>query len=332
MEIEIIAEAAQGFEGNIIKSELLIRAAAAAGADAIKFQMVFSNELATPDYKYYELFKELEMTYEQWRKLADIAKECNIRLYADIFGSKSLSLALKLDIQCVKIHGTDIANISLLEDVNASPVKHILLGAGGAYSNEIKLAVEVLSDKQITILLGFQSYPTETQNNQIARIKLLQNTFKNNPQVTLGFADHADPQTNEAIALAATAIGAGVSVIEKHITLSRNLKMEDYESALNPDEFELFSSAIRKSALAIGSSNDANDFGMSEQEKSYRKMIRRHVVAKADIPKGAILTPSHLVLKRTSVSEPITDLTDVYNKIAITAISENAAITRNNID
>lgn len=332
MTIEIIAEAAQGFEGNSIKSELLIRAAAAAGADAIKFQMVFADELATADYKYYELFKGLEMSYDQWYELVLIATESNINLYADIFGSKSLEFADRLNIQCVKIHGTDIANIDLLEQVNNSSVPQVLLGAGGAYRDEIEMAVRTLSAKKVTVLLGFQSYPTETQNNHIARIPLLLSALKKYTHVTIGFADHADPQTNEAIALAAAAVGAGASVIEKHITLSRNLKMEDHESALNPDEFELFSSAIRKCALAVSMSNDVNDFGMSDQEHDYRKTIRRHVVAKTDIAEGTVLTPTHLVLKRSSETEPITELSEVYNKKTRTLISMNEAITRNQIN
>ena len=49
--IKIIAEIAQGFEGNSIYSELFVKAAAASGADALKFQLVYADELATPDYK-----------------------------------------------------------------------------------------------------------------------------------------------------------------------------------------------------------------------------------------------------------------------------------------
>ena len=69
----IIAEIAQGFEGNFEQSKLLIKAAAKAGADAVKFQLVYANELATADYKYYSLFKELEMSISQWQSLKDYA-------------------------------------------------------------------------------------------------------------------------------------------------------------------------------------------------------------------------------------------------------------------
>ena len=68
-ELKIIAEIAQGFEGNFEQSKLLIKAAAKAGADAVKFQLVYADELATVDYQYYSLFKELEMEEVQLKSL-----------------------------------------------------------------------------------------------------------------------------------------------------------------------------------------------------------------------------------------------------------------------
>jgi len=62
----IIAEAAQGFEGDPLLARLLVQAAARAGADAVKFQLVYADEIATPEYKYYDLFKKLEMPATCW--------------------------------------------------------------------------------------------------------------------------------------------------------------------------------------------------------------------------------------------------------------------------
>ena len=112
--IEIIAELAQGFEGNPEQAKLLIRAAAKSGANAAKLQMVFADELATPDYEHYEFFKTLEMSNESWSELVSYAKEKRIELQVDIFGPHSLSLSTNLGIKTVKIHGTDIAHLNPL--------------------------------------------------------------------------------------------------------------------------------------------------------------------------------------------------------------------------
>ena len=89
MTIEIIAELAQGFEGKAEQARLLLKAAASAGADAAKYQLVYADELATPDYKYYDLFCSLEMTDDVWMGLSTYARELGITLQVDIFGSRS---------------------------------------------------------------------------------------------------------------------------------------------------------------------------------------------------------------------------------------------------
>src|SRR5689334_16135485 len=156
MNLEIIAELAQGFEGDPMKARLLIKAAAAAGADAAKFQLVYADELATPDYKYYDLFKSLEMSDEVWQDLYSYAQQLKFHLYLDIFGTKSLALCEKIGIKSVKLHGTDIANIGLLNEINKSSIGNIILGAGGAHLSEIETALDLLKNKNVTVLLGFQ--------------------------------------------------------------------------------------------------------------------------------------------------------------------------------
>src|SRR6185369_11224283 len=135
--------------------------------------LVYADELATPDYKYYELFRSLEMADEVWTGLVAYAGELGVRLYLDIFGGRSLRLAEQLGLKVVKLHGTDISNVGFLEQVASSSVPKILLGAGGAYASELERAINILSEKEVVVLLGFQGYPTPNEANQIARIRLL---------------------------------------------------------------------------------------------------------------------------------------------------------------
>lgn len=70
----IVAEAAQGFEGDPGILRLLVCAAAKAGADAVKLQIVFADEVAVPGYAYYDLFRQLEMAGAEWRAIRDLAR------------------------------------------------------------------------------------------------------------------------------------------------------------------------------------------------------------------------------------------------------------------
>lgn len=328
MKIEIIAELAQGFEGRPEQARLLLKAAAAAGADAAKFQLVYADELATPDYKYYELFRSLEMADEVWSELATYAAELGIQLHLDIFGTHSLQLAERIGVAALKLHGTDIANIGLLTEVANSSVQKILLGAGGAYSSELQQAIDILSAKNVVVLLGFQGYPTPNDANQIARVRLLADRLTATyPNVAVGFSDHAPPESPLRYALAAMAIGAGAKVLEKHLTLGKIMRLEDHEAALNPDEFSEFTQAIRGCAQALGKAADCGDFGMSESEEAYRKMIRRHVVASRNLEGGIVVSPSDLTLKRTSAEQPFTDLALVYQKTVKHGVQKNAPVS-----
>ena len=323
MRTKIIAEVAQGFEGSFNQSKLLIKAAAKAKANAVKFQLVFADELATKDYKYYKLFKNLEMTNHKWKLISDYTKKLSIELMVDIFGKKSLSLADKLGIKCIKIHGTDITNIQLLRLVSKSNVQTVILGIGGSKYEEIEKATKILKNKKLIVLLGFQGYSTKTKDNQISRIKTLLN--KIDEDVIFGFADH-EIKENIKYTLPLIAIGFGAKIIEKHITLGKVMQLEDHESALNPDEFKSFVDIVRSSEKAIGMSKDKSDFGMSNSEVEYSKKIRRHVVSAKKILKGTIIKPEHLMLKRTSSKSSIQDLNKAYNKKIIRTIEKNQPI------
>lgn len=332
MSVEIIAELAQGFEGCPEQARMLLKAAAASGADAAKFQLVYADELATPDYKYYDLFQSLEMSDEVWERLANYASELGIQLQVDIFGIRSLNQAIKIGVSAIKLHGTDISNLGLLNQVAKSSVNKVLLGAGGAHLSELEQAIEVLSAKDLVVILGFQGYPTPNDANQIARVRLLTQRFNTmHPKLKIGFADHASPDSPLRYSLAAIAIGAGATVVEKHLTLGRLMKLEDHESALNVEEFFEFTDTIRNSMLALGFASDVEDFDMSESERGYRKMIRRHVVARRNLDVGDEIFPSDLILKRTSADHAITDLSLVYQKIVKEAVNINSPVLPGNI-
>jgi sialic acid synthase SpsE len=328
MELKIIAELAQGFEGNYQQSRLLMKAAAIAGADAVKYQLVYADELATPGYKYYKLFKTLEMPDEEWQDLKKYSEELGIELHLEIFGNRSLKLAENIGAESVKLHGTDMNNEGLLIRIAKSSVHKVTLGAGGGYKSEILNALKLLKNKDVTVLLGFQGYPTPVNTNQIDRIRVLNQVLSDEyNEVKVGFADHADPDNKLSFALPAAAIGAGAKVIEKHLTLGKVMKMEDHESALNPDEFAEFTEIMRKCYASMGQAKEQDDFGMSEQESDYRNMIRRHVVANHTIPPGKKITAEDVVLKRSNIDQPLTNILAVYGKETAKEIHANSAIT-----
>jgi N,N'-diacetyllegionaminate synthase len=329
MSIEIIAEIAQGFEGKPHQAAALVRVAADAGADAAKLQLVYASELAVAGYKYYDLFGTLEMPDSAWADLAALSKQRSIKLHLDIFGPRSLGLAEKLGAGAVKIHATDLSNEGLLKMVAASGVERVLLSCGGGFRSEIEHALSVLSAKKIVLLLGFQGYPTPNIANQIARVRAFEKQYgRADGSIIIGFADHAPPETGLSHVLSAAALGAGATVLEKHLTLAKVMKLEDHESAMNPDEFSAFVSDMRAGHEALGTCESGqDDFGMHESEMAYRRMVRKHVVATRALPAGTVLAPADLALKRSATENALDDIASAYGKRLLKAIAQDEAVT-----
>lgn len=330
--VTIIAEAAQGFEGNALKASLLIAAAAAAKANAVKFQMVLADELATPDYKHYELFKSLELPETEWHNLKKEADDLHIEIIIDVFGPLSLSRSLAMGVSTVMTHATDLANQELLREIASSPVDTVILGIGGAYRHEIDTALAILREKNIVLMFGFQGYPTEVADNNISRIQLLCDHVKDFDHVKIGFADHSLPETSNHLLLSLMAIGAGALVLEKHMTLGECIKMEDYESALNPDRFKNYVEQIHQSFPALGLSENYDDFGMATSEVKYRQNTRRSVISARALKKGQQITAKDLTQLRHSENGDFTAFDDLIGCIVNRDIPQHTAIKGSDID
>ena len=109
------------------------------------------------------------------------------------------------------------------------------------------------------------------------------------------------------------------------------MEMEDFESALNPDEFQAFIAQLKTAEKALGNFNVAEDFGMSEAEKIYRKNVRRDVVALREIEQGEKLNAQNLTLKRTAHEKSINQLELVIGKTVKNTIQKNQAVVNNDI-
>ena len=87
--------------------------------------------------------------------------------------------------------------------------------------DELEKSLIVLKNKEVDLLLGFQSYPTENCDNHILRFSKVSSIAQNSQKFQIGFADHANPNNQMKFAIACTAVGAGYEVIEKHLTLGK---------------------------------------------------------------------------------------------------------------
>ena len=301
--IYLIAEVAQGFEGKLDLVLKHIELASKSKIDAIKFQMIFADDLSTIDYKYYKLYKSLELDYKDWVLIKKKCKKKKIDLILDIFGTKSLEIAKKINPSAVKIHPTDIDNYEFLKKINNSNLKKIILGIGGSYINEILYAKKTLKNKIVILMMGIQNYPNSLKDNSLYKFEKLKKIPKLKNSL-FGFADHTDTKDkNYYEYIAAICLGLGVNYFEKHFTINRNLKLEDYETAIEPKSISQFVQKLKNFSLIYGVNNIKKDF-LSKNEKKYRFSVRRSPIANKFIKKGEKISFNNISLKRTNQNSP----------------------------
>ena len=325
MPIEIIAEIAQGYEGSITQAILLARGAVRAGADAVKYQCVYADELATPDYQHYKLFKDLEMPIKAWQDVAEIIKSAGKRFYLDVFGEKSLELAVNLKANGIKIHATDFYNTDLVRAaIKAMP--KIFISLGGISIEELEQFLKyhrISPGPQVCLMFGFQAEPTPIEANNLLRIGEIKKRFSGFP---IGFMDHSDGSTDDSQTLALLTLPFEIDYIEKHMTLDRVLELEDYPSAICPKDFQTFIKRVRRLEEALGSAS----LELSEAEQTYRKKVLKVVVARKLLKKGDSILEEDISLKRVSIPGliPIYRKEDVTGKILKSDVQKHQQITK----
>jgi N,N'-diacetyllegionaminate synthase len=326
MPVEIIAEVAQGYEGDAVLARLLTKGAVRAGVDAIKFQLVYADELATRDYIHYDLFRSLEMPREAWQKVAEETKAGGARLYLDIYGERSLREAADLGADGIKISTTEFFNTRLVHSA-LDKMPRVFVSLGGISLEEMERFRDIhklAPGPQVCFMYGFQAEPTAIESNNLRRFRSLKERF---PGYRFGFMDHADGGSEDAMTLALVALGIGIDCVEKHISLDRILQLEDWVSALSPEQFKMFVQRIRHLEKALGT----DDLELTPIESEYRYKAVKVVVANRMLKKGEIVAADNLCLKRTSrLSSPsmIYRLEQVVGHTLAVDVQPDEAITK----
>ncbi len=305
----IIAEIGVNHNGDINKAKKLIEIASEAGADVVKFQTFNSEDLSTnyaPLAEYQEqnspelkdqsnLLKKLELTEADHFILKKYAEKFDIEFLSTAFTVQSVDFLSRLGLRRWKIPSGEINNIKLLEKI-ALLNQPIIISTGMSCLGEIETAINTLTSKnlnkeKITILHCNTAYPTPLEDVNLNVIKTLRSSFG----VNVGYSDHT-----LGIEVSTAAVALGSSVIEKHITLDRNLPGPDHKASLEPDEFKNLIKSIRNVTIALGSKIKQP----TKSEEININIARKSIVASKFIKTGEIFTEENLTSKRPATGVP----------------------------
>ena len=329
----IIAEAGVNHNGNFDMAVELIKKAAEAGADIVKFQTFKASNLVTKtakkaDYQIkenqlddtqFEMLKKLEMP-EHWHyDLIKVANEYNIEFLSTGFDIESIDFLESLSPSLYKIPSGELTNKFYLEHI-ASKDKPIIISTGMATMNEIKDALEVIENKgiqrdMITVLHCNTEYPTPMSDVNLMAMLSIQKEFN----VEIGYSDHT---LGIEVPIAAVALGA--SVIEKHFTLDKNLEGPDHKASLEPEELKAMVKAIRNIEKAISGSGIKSP---SNSEIKNMEIARKSIFINRDIEAGIVLTKQDFSFLRPGNGISPMNIDKIIGMKSNLAISKNTMLT-----
>lgn len=299
----IIAEAGVNHNGDIEVAKQLVRAAAKAGADYIKFQSFITTNVITmdapkADYQkistgssenQFEMVQKLELSRHDHEILITECEMFDIKFLSTAFDLESLSMLSELGVDLIKIPSGEITNLPLLRSM-ARCGDRFIISTGMANLGEIEATLQVFESADIeldniTLLHCTTEYPTPMIEVNLRAMTNLKHAFG----VAVGYSDHT-----RGIEVPIAAVALGAVVVEKHFTLNRSMVGPDHSASLEPDELELMVRSIRNIEQALGDGIKR----ATPSELKNKLIARKSLVAIKEIKVGETFTLENIGAKR----------------------------------
>lgn len=303
MSVLIIAEAGVNHNGDLELAKQLVRAAAEAGADLVKFQSFVTSKSISktapkanyqksstdPEESQYDMVRKLELSHADHLLLLEECKKCGIGFFSTAFDFESYDLLVHLGVELVKVPSGELTNLPYLRYV----ARHgfpLILSTGMAGIGEIDSALTVIEAagtprSKVTILHCTTEYPAPMSDVNLKAMQTLRVTFG----TPVGYSDHT-----RGIEIPIAAVALGATVIEKHFTLSRSLPGPDHQASLEPQELAAMVRGIRNVEVALGDGLKRP----SPSEIKNKAIARKSIVASRSISMGEVFSEDCLSTKR----------------------------------
>lgn len=293
----IVAEMSANHNMDLERAKDIIKAAADAGADAIKLQTYTPDTITIDSHEpcfmtakgglwegmtLYDLYKKAYTPWEWHAELFDCARSEGIDCFSSPFDMTAVDFLQQLDAPAYKIASFEINDIPLIKKV-AKTGKPIIISTGIAYLEDIDLAVRACKEEgneKVILLKCISAYPAPFSEMNLRSIPLIADTF----DCISGLSDHT---LGSEIAIAAVAMGA--RVIEKHFTLKRSDGGVDSAFSMEYEELKDMVKQIRNVETALGRAS----FELNEKQRNAREGSRSLFIVK-DIKKGEVFSEKNV--------------------------------------
>jgi pseudaminic acid synthase len=293
----IVAELSANHNQSFDQAVKLILAAKEAEVDAVKVQTYTADTMTLKSDKeffkikegtpwsgrtLYDLYQKASMPWEWQPKLKIIAKELGLDFFSTSFDISSLDFLEDMNVPIHKVASFELVDIPLIKAI-AQTKKPLFISTGMATFEEISeavLAAREAGATEIALLKCTSSYPACSNEMNLRAIPYLSKMF----EVPVGLSDHS---LNPEISIASIALGA--CIIEKHLTLSRDIPGPDSDFSLEPAELKQLVGDLRLIESSLGSEVCCTQ----NCEKSSR-VFRRSIFVVKDMKAGDLFTADNL--------------------------------------
>ena len=277
----IIAEIGVNHEGDEAIAADLIRKAAAAGADAVKFQtFLIENYISKIQPERYERTKGFQLSRDAFRRLSAIATEEGVTFFSTPLHMSDVDFLDEI-APIFKISSGDLTYLELIRHI-ASKGKPTILSTGLGTEEEVADAIaaftsvrpEAATDGSLIVLHCVASYPTEAANANLKNMHWLHDRFG----LPVGFSDHT-----LGIKACELAVAIGAVVLEKHFTYrTEDQVFHDHALSADPQTMADLVASVRQAETYLGRESRL----LGDEELKGKKHMRRSIGAAVDIPKG----------------------------------------------
>jgi sialic acid synthase SpsE len=325
----VIAEIGINHEGDFNKALRMVKEAAKAGCECVKFQCHVIDDEMIPNTvipgnaqeSIWDIMSRCALAEDQEIRLKE-AVESTGMLYLSTPFSRAAAIRLeKMGVLAYKIGSGECNNYPLIKHI-ARYAKPVILSTGMNDLRSVEPAVAILREAGIpfALLHCTSMYPTPYDKVRLGALSDLQSAF---PDAVLGLSDHS---LGNYTCFAAVALGA--SILEKHFTSDRNWPGPDVPISITPEELKELVEGSKAVALAMGGRKT-----ILPDEQPTIDFAYACVVSTRDIELGEVLTKENIWVKRPGTGEiKAVHYERVLGRRALERIPRNVQIRWGNLE
>ncbi len=294
----VVAEVGNNHQGDMETARRMVREAARAGADAVKFQKretaaLLTTEGARAAYSgpnsfgatYGEHRDALELSAAQFAELKQLAESLGMVFFASAWDAPSLGVLAGLKVELLKVCSAEVVNVPMLRRMAALGLP-VVLSTGMSTLAQVDRAVAELSarHRDIVLLHCNSSYPCDEADIALPVMDELARRYG----LPVGYSGH-----ERGLGPSVAAVARGACMIERHFTLDRTQRGTDHQASLEPDDLALMVRMIREVERAMLVAEKR----VTPTEAAMAVKLRKSLVAARDLPAGTVLAPDDLTVK-----------------------------------